>query len=78
MRYGSDFELLFFSLSYQMVYSLLWGVEVFLKTFPIIAIQPPRSSEFDSIRRIICFGKKNVGSVNFHFRAIIVDLWQIK
>ena len=28
-RYGSDFELPFFSISYQMAYSLFWGVEVF-------------------------------------------------
>ena len=31
-----------------------------MKTSPIIAIQSPRPSEFDAIRRIICFGKKQL------------------
>ena len=40
-----------------------WGVGFlggwfFLKTFPIIAIHSPRSSEFDASRRNICFEKR--------------------
>ena len=50
----------FFSISYQMAYSLFWGVDLFLKTFPIIAIQSPRSSEFDAVRRIFVLEKKRL------------------
>ena len=49
-----------------------WG---FLKTSPIIAIQSPRSSEFDAVRKIYLFWKKTVASVNFHFRAIDNGGW---
>ena len=57
-------------------WSIRWPIHVrergwvFLKTFPIIAIQSPRSSEFDAVRRIFVLGKNPLLIVNFHFRAI--------
>ena len=72
--YTFDFEVpLFFNFLSDGLFTFLGGWP-FLKTFPIIAIQSPRSSEFDAVRRIFVLGKKPLLIVNFTFRV----MWRIK
>ena len=64
----------FFSISYQMAYSLFWGVDLFWKLSLLLQFSLPVLLNLTRSEESL-FWKKTVASVNFHFHVIDNGEW---